>query len=78
MSDRTMIVVSHRGWDGSRILGIFHSLDDAKKGVKDFKYDPKKEELIFDIMNIGKISKSASSVQQGKTGIIERTHTYQF
>tara|TARA_A200000159_G_scaffold163460_1_gene189774 strand:- start:9441 stop:9695 length:255 start_codon:yes stop_codon:yes gene_type:complete len=73
-----MVVVSHRGWDGSRILGIFNDIDSAKLATKDFIYDPDREELIFDIMKVGKISKSACHTMQGRSGIVERKHQYDF
>ena len=71
-----MVIVSHRGWDGSRILGIFNSLDEAKDVTKDFIYDSEKDELIFDIMEIGKLSLSAYHKMQDNNGVIERNHHY--
>ena len=71
-----MVIASHRGWDGSRILGIFSNMSEARKATKDFIYDDEKEELIFDIMEVGKLSQSAYHTQQGNKGIIERNHHY--
>lgn len=79
MSAREMVVVSHRGWDGSRIIGIFDSLEDARESTKDFIYDTQREELIFDVMEVGKLSQSACHVQTGNNmGIIIRQHRYSF
>jgi len=70
------IIVSHMGWDGTRIVGLFSSREEAIEAVADFKLNSEKESLIFDIMRVGKLSKSCMAEQSGKARIIERHHIY--
>lgn len=68
------IVVSHRGWDGSRILGVFTDKTSAIEATKDFKL-AENEELIFDYLKVNHVSSSCGSTHSGKK-IIERHHVY--
>ena len=74
MSDTNVVVVSHRGWDGNRILGVFSSKDVAIEATKNFKL-AENEELVLDIMKLGCVSVSCGSTHTGKS-IIERHHSY--
>lgn len=73
MSD-VAVVVSHRGWDGTRILGVFSDKDTALAATKDFKL-AENEELLFDFLKMNLISASCGSTHCGKK-IVERHHTY--
>ena len=73
MSD-VIIVVSHRGWDGTRLLGVFASKEDALNATANFPL-AENEELIFDYLTLNKISSSAISAHSGKK-LIERKHVY--
>ena len=74
LGDVTAIVVSHRGWDGTRILGVFSSKATAVESTKDFNL-AENEELIFDFMKFNRVSASCGSTHSGKK-IVERHHTY--
>lgn len=74
MSDVTSIVVSHRGWDGTRIIGVFSNKASAIEATKNFKL-AENEELIFDYLEINRLSKSAGTIHSGSS-IIERHHVY--
>lgn len=74
MSDVIAVVVSHRGWDGTRLLGVFSNKSNAMAATKDFKL-AENEELIFDFMKFNQVSSSCGSTHSGKK-IVERHHTY--
>jgi len=80
------VVLTIKGWDGSRILGVFESIDKAKevqkqflkpKAAKENKYVPE-EEFIFDILEMNKISRSCQIIASSSDSNdqLVRTHTY--
>ena len=74
MSDITTVVVSHRGWDGTRIIGVFSSKPTALEATKNFKL-AENEELIFDYLEVNRLSRSSGATHSGSS-IIERHHVY--
>lgn len=74
MSDVNTIVVSHRGWDGTRIIGVFSDRPTAIEATKNFKLS-ENEELVFDYLEVNRLSKSAGTTHSGSS-IIERHHVY--
>ena len=62
--DWDVIVLTSKGWDGSRILGVFLDLESAKKEIINNitpinnRKTPPKEEAILDFVKIGKSCKS--------------------
>jgi hypothetical protein len=55
-----LVVVTIKGWDGSRVLGAFDDLDSAKKNVGSYLtgLDYRDEEVAFDFVCFNTISSS--------------------
>ena len=56
-----IVVVTAKGWDGTRILGAFHTYEEAKKNIlnlKPHKVKNLKEEIIIDFLNAGIMAKN--------------------
>lgn len=77
MNNSEAIIVSHMGWDGTRIIGLFADRESAHKAVSGFKLNSDRESLIFDVVKIGRLSKSCVTAQTGKQRVIERHHIYE-
>ena len=61
MKKNEYVVLTVKGWDGSRILGLFSSIDEANKVRKKFLLDGpdselQKEEFYLDIVKLGGVS----------------------
>lgn len=60
--DYDSVVVTIKGWDGSRIIGAFANLDCAKTAIKSYYENTHdtgtfKEEVIIDFLKLNRISK---------------------
>lgn len=54
-----IVVVTAKGWDGTRVLGAFNSYDEARdmvSSMKAGKVGKFKEEMIFDFLMAGVVS----------------------
>ncbi len=82
--------MSLKGWDGTRILGVFDSMKSAETARDDFLKNQKRtetqkelyfpEEFFFDVVSINMISEgcsmlSSSSAENNHT--VVRNHIYQ-
>lgn len=79
MNSKKVAVVSHKGWDGSRVVGVYNDADEALLAIEKFNYDKEKEEIVIDIMHMCKISTSCGHVyneEQNKNNILQREHYY--
>jgi len=79
------VVLTVKGWDGSRILGVFAGIDEAKAIKASFINDnPKsdnfqKEEFIFDVVDFGRVSKACEIYMDSglNKGATTRKHIYE-
>ena len=82
MDQKNLVVVSHKGWDGSRVIGVFNTVDEALEVLKSFTYDFERgEELVIDIVEMGKLSTSCHHIynkEQSDKSILQRKHSYDF
>ncbi|MBM93962.1 MAG: hypothetical protein CMF51_04355 [Legionellales bacterium] len=64
MNNKQCVVLTVKGWDGSRILGVFSSVEEAKAVKASFlSSNPQsdnfqKEEFILDVVDFGRVSKA--------------------
>ena len=80
------VILSVRGWDGSRLLGVFESKDAAKKAVADHmkeRGEPTteflkmhKEEYFLDVVKSGVISVGSTMSVNGESITGENTESY--
>lgn len=81
---KSYVILTIKGWDGSRILGVFDSMEAAKSVKENFleekteqKSDYRQlEEFIFDVVEINKVSKSCQLYASSDSDQIIRTHIY--
>lgn len=85
MNNNEFVILTVKGWDGSRILGLFPSMSEANK-VKDgfcknetSPNDLHKEEFIFDIVRLGELSNACEIYMDSETlqNTTTRKHIYQ-
>jgi hypothetical protein len=76
---KKVAVVSHKGWDGSRVIGVYNNAAEALLAIKKFNYDKEREEIVIDVMHMCKISTSCGHVhnkEQSENSILQREHYY--
>tara|TARA_B100001094_G_scaffold331957_1_gene402085 strand:- start:3863 stop:4129 length:267 start_codon:yes stop_codon:yes gene_type:complete len=78
------VILTIKGWDGSRILGVFDSMEAAnavkinflkEKNIQKNDYR-ESEEFIFDVVEINKVSKSCTLYASSDSDQIIRNHVY--
>ena len=85
MNDKQCVVLTIKGWDGSRILGVFSSIEEAKAVKANFlSSNPQsegfqKEEFILDVVDFGKVSKACEIYMDtgSNEGATTRKHIYE-
>ncbi len=87
MGNNEFAVLTVKGWDGSRILGLFSTMDEASKVRDEFRSEVKSnatgslnnEEFYIDIVQLGEVSK-ACEIYMGSndpdTSTTTRKHIY--
>ena len=66
MGNGEFVVLTVKGWDGSRILGLFSSMEEASKIRDEFMSETKSsttgsikdEEFYLDVVQLGEVSKA--------------------
>ena len=81
------VIVTLRGWDGSRIIGVFSSMEMAMGARENFskahpqKGDTLKDEFIFDVVNLNQLSSgleiTAYSPSRNPENVVIRNHRYE-
>ena len=79
MSDTTKVIVTIRGWDGHRVVGVFDSIEKAISVIEDSP--PSKlteEEFLVDVVKENSVSSSVSIVynSDAKKNYMIREHCY--
>lgn len=79
MSDTTKVIVTIRGWDGHRVVGVFDSIEKAISVIEDSP--PSKlteEEFLVDVVKENSVSSSVSIVYNSdvKKNYMIREHCY--
>ena len=83
----TFVILTVRGWDGSRILGLFSNHDEAMLAKERLMSDNRgnttiysgvKEEYIFDLVKLGKSSHGCEIIMNSTNegGVTFRNHLY--
>ncbi len=84
MKKNEYVVLTVKGWDGSRILGLFSSIDEAKKVREEFLLSGgpdsnfQKEEFYLDIVELGNVSTACEIFMNCSTSenVTTRKHIY--
>ena len=73
-----LTIASARSWDGTRILGVFESEEEAFRLCREAGFDVDSDEFYIDIVEINKVSSSQNLILDtaSTTRNFKRIHVY--